>query len=152
MQRELEHAACSDVLTGLWIRRKFDHRLDEAQGSDQPFALFNIGLNGFKPVNDTHGHLADDRLLRRVAGRIRSSCRPGEEGFRLDGAEFTTFCPEEIELLYERAEQLQENLRAREAQAHLFGIGVAFSPAEDINVWRVFRLADRRVYAQNAAL
>src|SRR5207248_2295962 len=71
MQRELEQLVVSDPLTGLYNRRYLVERLgQEMQRAERyggPLAFAMIDLDGFKPVNDQHGHLFGDRLLRTVA-------------------------------------------------------------------------------------
>ena len=92
-QREIEtlRYAHSDPLTGLANRRKFEERLQHAlsrTGSSCAHALILFDLNGFKGVNDTHGHAVGDELLKRVAGNAAACLRPGDTLARLGGDEF----------------------------------------------------------------
>src|SRR5690606_4095732 len=61
--------------------------------SGERFALLSFDLNGFKPVNDTHGHAAGDRLLAEIARRLAESVRPGDLGARMGGDEFVVLVP-----------------------------------------------------------
>ncbi len=81
-----------DALTGLPNRVHLAERLEQACGrlaqGGQGFALFYLDLDGFKAVNDTHGHDAGDQVLRTVAQRIRAHLEPSDLGARLGGDEF----------------------------------------------------------------
>ena len=80
-----------DTLTELPNRRGFYEAL-EAAGEARPggasCALLLIDLDRFKAANDVHGHLAGDRVLQIVAGRLRGVMRPGDDLARLGGDEF----------------------------------------------------------------
>jgi GGDEF domain-containing protein len=77
-RKRLEHAeqiASLDPLTQLANRRTFERYLDNRIAAGSPFSLILIDLNDFKAVNDTHGHLAGDDLLRQIAGELRQHTR-----------------------------------------------------------------------------
>jgi len=83
----------SDTLTGLPNRRRFDadlHReVARAHRLGTPLVLAYVDVNGFKQVNDREGHLAGDRVLKRVADLLRRSTREGvDAAYRLGGDEF----------------------------------------------------------------
>jgi diguanylate cyclase (GGDEF)-like protein len=85
--------ALSDGLTGLANRTLFGQRLEQAVtqlpgDGDSCVALFYIDLDRFKEVNDAHGHVAGDDLLRAVAERLRLTVRHGDTVARLGGDEF----------------------------------------------------------------
>jgi diguanylate cyclase (GGDEF)-like protein len=92
LQRELEFQAAHDALTGLPNRaqllRELEGTLARAQRRGELVAVLFIDLDGFKAVNDTHGHIAGDQLLREVGGRIWRSLRSGDVAARLGGDEF----------------------------------------------------------------
>ena len=85
--------ALTDPLTGLGNHRHFHERLqrelDLAEESDGRLALVLLDLDDFKLVNDRLGHPAGDRVLSRVAARLRQ----GGEAFRLGGDEFALLLP-----------------------------------------------------------
>ncbi len=90
--RELERLALTDGLTGLPNRRAMEQRLAQAL-ADQPargglVGLVLLDLDHFKVVNDSLGHATGDALLVEVAGRLRSTVRPGATIARLGGDEF----------------------------------------------------------------
>lgn len=93
LEREVKYLAYHDVLTGLPNRVLFQDRMQQAitqaKRSKSEVALLFIDLDGFKEVNDTHGHAAGDRLLQLVAERLRGCVREGDTVARLAGDEFT---------------------------------------------------------------
>ncbi|MEV6927836.1 sensor domain-containing diguanylate cyclase [Dactylosporangium sp. NPDC051485] len=89
-QERLRHEATHDALTGLANRALFAERLAAAGATA---AILIIDLDGFKAVNDTHGHHAGDALLRAVAARLRGCLRPVDTAARLGGDEFAVLLP-----------------------------------------------------------
>ena len=107
---ELAHEATHDPLTGLANRRFLEEHLELAinryrRHPDQQLAVLYLDLDGFKPVNDTFGHQAGDRVLRAIAARLRSACRSDEVVARIGGDEFVvaTGEPEPVRERIERA-------------------------------------------------
>ncbi len=93
MQAEREHAfqAKHDVLTGLPNRTGLKQALQASllrYDGSRPLALIYVDLDGFKTVNDTHGHNSGDRVLRLVSDRLRRLVRPGDFVARIGGDEF----------------------------------------------------------------
>ncbi|MEZ5141118.1 MAG: GGDEF domain-containing protein [Acidimicrobiales bacterium] len=90
------HAALHDTLTGIPNRSHFFERLGETMASRDeaaaPVAVLYLDLDGFKPVNDTHGHAAGDAVLREVSDRIGGALRPDDIVARLGGDEFAVLC------------------------------------------------------------
>lgn len=84
-------------MTGLSNRTLFADRLDHALGASvrtgEPVALLVLDLDGFKPVNDTHGHCAGDAVLVQIADRLQRCTRPGDTLARLGGDEFALVLP-----------------------------------------------------------
>lgn len=93
LECHIQHQAQHDPLTGLPNRMLFQDRVQQsivqAQRAATQFALVFLDLDGFKEVNDTHGHGAGDRLLCAVAERLKSCVRGGDTVARLGGDEFT---------------------------------------------------------------
>lgn len=96
LRRETEklawHRASHDVLTDLPNRMLFMDRLDSAiersRRHQRKFGLAYIDIDGFKPVNDTHGHPVGDELLKAIADRLRGLLRTEDTVARLGGDEF----------------------------------------------------------------
>ncbi|GAB7043061.1 MULTISPECIES: putative bifunctional diguanylate cyclase/phosphodiesterase [Catenuloplanes] len=86
--RELERAAFYDHLTGLPNRAYFLERLRTAMARGRVPGVLFFDLDGFKRVNDVHGHDAGDELLVRVAARLRDELREADVAARFGGDEF----------------------------------------------------------------
>ena len=90
--RELEALADSDPLLPLFNRRAFARELARAislaERYDEPLSVIFFDLNGFKAINDTHGHAAGDLVLAHVAELLRSHVRDSDVVGRLGGDEF----------------------------------------------------------------
>ena len=89
---ELEATADIDAVTGIFNRRGFDRELARSLAYVKRYgtraALFYIDLDGFKPVNDRHGHAAGDAVLEAIAAMLRSNVRASDTVARLGGDEF----------------------------------------------------------------
>jgi diguanylate cyclase (GGDEF)-like protein/PAS domain S-box-containing protein len=87
LERQLEHQATHDALTGLPNRRRLAQELEDTavEGND---AMVFIDLDRFKDVNDRLGHTVGDGLLTTIAARIGATVRPGDLAARLGGDEF----------------------------------------------------------------
>ncbi|MEU7908422.1 diguanylate cyclase domain-containing protein [Actinoplanes sp. NPDC049118] len=91
-QERLHHEATHDALTGLPNRRRMQDALGSSLQGDA-VAVFFVDLDGFKPVNDAHGHEAGDELLRQVADRLSACVREGDVLARVGGDEFVVLMP-----------------------------------------------------------
>ena len=108
--RSLEALATRDPLTGLANRLRFETRaercIERAQHRDYDFAVVFLDLDGFKPVNDTHGHAAGDELLVQVGQRLEETVRTKDLVARIGGDEFVLLleevCREAAEATAER--------------------------------------------------
>ena len=92
-ERELSHQAQHDQLTGLPNRRFFETRLDNcieaARLTESCLAVLYFDLDGFKLINDTHGHSLGDNLLQQCVRRIQECVRETDILARMGGDEFT---------------------------------------------------------------
>jgi diguanylate cyclase (GGDEF)-like protein/PAS domain S-box-containing protein len=91
-QERLHHEATHDALTGLPNRRRMQDALGTSLREDAVAVLF-VDLDGFKPVNDAHGHEAGDELLRQVADRLSGCVREDDVLARVGGDEFVVLMP-----------------------------------------------------------
>ena len=94
----LEHAANHDPLTGLSNRSAFETRLDREAArtgsAARQLGVLYLDLDGFKPINDEHGHRAGDSVLREAAARIVGAVRDTDSVARVGGDEFAVLCPD----------------------------------------------------------
>jgi diguanylate cyclase (GGDEF)-like protein len=147
--------ANTDPLTELSNRRGFLTVLENSMTSSGETALVILDLDGFKPINDTFGHAAGDKLLVDVSTRLRQAA--GKAGFaaRLGGDEFALLLPvESLEDAMARAGQIVRILAEPYAiDAKKMSIsacaGVSFRPAGD-PVKDMMREADIALYASKS--
>jgi diguanylate cyclase (GGDEF)-like protein len=121
-QQLLAHQLLHDQLTGLpnraLIEELIDHALAAAGRRDAQVAVLFIDIDGFKLINDTHGHQAGDRVLQVLASRMQTVIRAGDTVGRISGDEFIVTC-EDIPQHEDAAEvltQVAKRLRAAIAQ------------------------------------
>ncbi|MBA3023795.1 MAG: ABC transporter substrate-binding protein [Gammaproteobacteria bacterium] len=95
------------------IRERLVNTLQRSQRQGLSIALLFIDLDGFKLVNDTHGHQAGDALLIKVAARLIEQVRPGDTVARLAGDEFVVLCEqlEQPTTISALAERINEAMR-----------------------------------------
>lgn len=105
-ERNLQFVASHDALTGLFNRSMFSERLQQALAQayrhGRQLAVLFIDLDGFKLVNDLHGHAAGDTVLADLAGRLRECLREGDTLGRMGGDEFVVLIEgytEDVQLL-----------------------------------------------------
>jgi diguanylate cyclase (GGDEF)-like protein len=96
LRRRLQHEATHDPLTGLGNRARFldelRRALPRAERHEQPVTVLYLDLDGFKEVNDTHGHAVGDEVLVAFGRHVRESVRPEDTAARLGGDEFAVLC------------------------------------------------------------
>jgi diguanylate cyclase len=159
LQHQTRDLAHTDPLTGLANRRALDERIEGLlrKGEDAPpFKLVLLDLDGFKPVNDRHGHAFGDRLLCSVAERLRDVV--GDDGLvvRQGGDEFAVLIPPHSPLMqFPLADRLLIALvrpHQIEGVAATVGAsaGVAHWPAHGTNADALFKYADRALYQAKA--
>lgn len=97
LHEQLREQALCDPLTGLYNRRYLDEFFNRERGRAQreqvPIALALIDLDHFKRLNDEHGHLVGDDVLRGVARHLQDSLRCSDAVFRIGGEEFLLILP-----------------------------------------------------------
>jgi diguanylate cyclase (GGDEF)-like protein/PAS domain S-box-containing protein len=155
LERRLRHLADHDDLTGLMNRRRFQEELErhlaECRRYGMTGALLVLDLDGFKAVNDTHGHSAGDGVLCGVAEALRSRLRGTDIVARLGGDEFAVLLPRGG---VQAARRVAEALRRKgpaEVQAPdgtAIAVSVGFAPFVDetASVDDVLASADASMY------
>jgi diguanylate cyclase (GGDEF)-like protein len=157
--KRAEALSVTDDLTSLYNSRYLNQVLrretKRASRSGRPLSLLFIDLDGFKAVNDTHGHLFGSRALVEAAAVIRSSARETDVVARFGGDEFALILPDTGG---EGAFAVGERIRDRIA-AHIFlsedrldihltaSVGVATLPDVAASAEELMQAADKAMYA-----
>jgi diguanylate cyclase (GGDEF)-like protein/PAS domain S-box-containing protein len=158
-ERELEHRASHDPLTGLSNRRRLQTELQyaiaHAVQTGDGLAVLYLDLDGFKEINDHGGHDVGDRVLQEVAQRLHQGLRQGDLVARVGGDEFVALlpgCPDA-----ETAQTIADDLRARlKNPPHALpdgpfqldaSVGIACFPADGSDPDTLLAHADRAMYA-----
>ena len=127
VMEELRRQAMTDPLTGVANRRAFSGALHAAYLAGTGGHVALIDIDGFKQVNDEHGHLAGDRVLQDVAGALEQACRPGDTVGRIGGDEFgVVLCGTGATRW--AAEVRRAVRRAAEARGIAAGVSIGFAP------------------------
>lgn len=123
-QRRLDDMAHRDELTGLPNRRALMAALDGRLAARQPTSVIFLDLDGFKLVNDTHGHDVGDSLLEAFADRLTAVIREDDFAARLGGDEFVVIArPDQSEALAERV--VRELASPFSLHGHVIVIGIS---------------------------
>lgn len=148
-----------DPLTGLYNRRAWSQRLPaterDARARGVPLTVLFLDLDGFKQLNDRHGHAAGDNILLALAGVLRAELREEDVIGRHGGEEFVVALPGADEAHAMRvAERIRQRLKERSSMTVgvqcTVSIGVAaLQPHEDTA--QLLRRADAAMYAAKAA-
>lgn len=157
-QHLLQSLANTDGLTGLLNKRYFDRVLTVLEQHSQPFALFYMDLDRFKPVNDTYGHDVGDKLLKGVSQRLQGCIRSRDYAFRLGGDEFALLLlgPMTQETCARKMDMICEMIAVPyEIDGNTVSVGAscgyALYPAESVDVQQVRYIADQRMYENKQA-
>jgi len=146
--------ANTDGLTGLYNHRHFHERLEQeiARGSrfGTRFSLIMLDLDLFKPYNDIYGHLAGDKVLRRIGGYIKGSIRNLDMAFRYGGEEFAIILPEAwFDDAYKVAERIRQTIESKmstQAIPLTVSLGIASWPADGVMAEEIIACADAALY------
>lgn len=157
-QQTLEAQAHHDSLTGLANRKllqdRFECALQRARRSGEKFAVLMIDLNGFKAINDTHGHAAGDTVLVAIAQRLKAATRDCDTVARIGGDEFVIIVesvgqPQDIEPISRKLVSRLSSEVALECGASVSvgaSVGVAIYPDDGADLTRMLYVADRAMY------
>jgi diguanylate cyclase (GGDEF)-like protein len=156
-EAQIAHMARHDALTNLANRTLFNERIERALSRmrhvQEGFALFYLDLDRFKAVNDVHGHLTGDAVLRCVAERLTGCIRDGDTLARLGGDEFAILQggverDEDVEALAQRVLGAVAAPYHVEANHVVIGIsiGISVAPADGTSREALFKAADAALY------
>ena len=156
-QQQLEHIAQYDILTDLPNRMLFADRLQQAMAQAQrrnnQVAVVYLDLDGFKAINDRHGHSVGDTLLIAVAQRIKAVLREGDTLARLGGDEFAAILvdldngkeclPVLKRMLHAAADPVAVDDSLLRVSA---SIGYTLFPQDNVDADQLLRHADQAMY------
>jgi diguanylate cyclase (GGDEF)-like protein len=129
-----------------------DHDLAICARTEAPLAVLYVDLDGFKAVNDTHGHATGDELLRAVAERLKNGIRSSDLAARLGGDEFAVVL---VNTSMEKAATVAGKLAESVSMPYPIGqltieisasIGVAGYPDSGASSEALLRSADEAMY------
>ena len=154
---ELDFLANHDALTGLPSLRlckdRLDHSLAEARRNRQMSAVMFLDLDGFKEVNDAHGHEFGDLVLKEIADRIKGEIRETDTVARIGGDEFIIILSSvpELEIVERIAAGLIERVAApfdieRVEEQVSASVGIAIYPEHGTTAEQLIRAADKAMY------
>jgi diguanylate cyclase (GGDEF)-like protein len=152
----LKDAAVVDPLTGCYNRREFETQINRhiamASRHKSDLSLFMFDLDYFKRINDTHGHLGGDLVLKEISLLVKDSIRTGDVLARYGGEEFIAILPETDK---NKAMELADRLRSKIAGMRIpfngatirvtasFGVS-ELTPNSDMN--KIIQDADTMLY------
>src|ERR1035437_776810 len=160
-EAEARNLARHDPLTGLPNRRFFEETLAESlrtTNATHRVAVLMLDLDGFKVVNDTHGHAVGDKALSEFAHRVSVIVRADAFLARVGGDEFTIIMPnigsldDPTNLARRIAASVAEPFVIGDVTAEFgVGIGIAIAPNDGVHADELVRRADRALYRAKAA-
>jgi diguanylate cyclase (GGDEF)-like protein len=150
---ELRKQAATDPLTGLANRRHFEQQLEvelkRAQRTSRPVALMILDFDGFKEINDAHGHPYGDEILRQVAEGLMETVRATDVLARVGGDEFAFILPEADSttagIVAERARVAVESVATQGVVLSCSG-GIASFPRDAQDATTLAQCADGALY------
>lgn len=162
LEKIMKHMATHDELTGLANRVLLKDRLSTAisfhQRQSLKMAILFIDLDGFKNINDSHGHDVGDELLKQVAERLQGCVRTSDTVVRFGGDEFVLLLTglhssNEAAYVAEKVLRLmQKEFELSKAKASIgCSIGIAMYPSDGDNNTELLKVADTLMYKVKAA-
>lgn len=163
MTEDLKKISITDSLTELFNRRYFQERLFEemerSKRHNEPFTIFMMDIDDFKAFNDSYGHIAGDKALKRVAHAVRDAVRSIDVAARFGGEEFSAILPyttkENSYVIAERIRRNVEDIRFIEnkippSQVVSISVGIAEFPADADSMEDIIDKADQAMYLAKA--
>ncbi|MFT6153846.1 MAG: diguanylate cyclase (GGDEF)-like protein/PAS domain S-box-containing protein [Bermanella sp.] len=157
-QQQLEHLANFDVLTDLpnraMLSEFLQHSMEQEQRRESNLAVIYLDLDGFKLINDRHGHKVGDQLLITLASRMKAVLRKGDLLSRIGGDEFVAVLVD-LEKINNSEATISRLLKAAASPIVVdelelkvsASLGVSFYPqVQEVDADQVLRQADQAMY------
>jgi diguanylate cyclase (GGDEF)-like protein/PAS domain S-box-containing protein len=162
LQAQLQEQAIRDPITGAFNRRylveTLDRELANATRHAYGLALLMIDIDHFKQVNDAHGHLAGDQVLRKLTALLQKGTRAGDAVCRFGGEEFVILMPQiSLANSLKRAEVLRATVQgspeafAGHQISFTVSLGVAHTEVQETTSELLLEAADRALFQAKAA-
>lgn len=158
--KQLEHLATTDPLTGINNRRRFDETLatyiQMGKRTGNGFSILLLDADHFKKVNDNYGHPVGDAVLQQIAGLIMQNTRATDFVARYGGEEFVVILPNapsatEVMTVAEKIRSAIESASFPEVGQMTMSIGSSHWHAEETNADDVIQRADEALYNAKAS-
>ncbi len=152
IEEKLQRLAASDALTGLANYRSFMEVLTEeikrSQRTERPFAVMLLDLDGMKPINDRHGHIVGNRVLKRLSQVLLSCGRNIDTAARFGGDEFAMLLLDSDGTAAQQvAGRVFKQLAADQEEPRMsVAIGIAAYPSDGETIESLLEAADRALY------
>jgi diguanylate cyclase (GGDEF)-like protein len=152
--RIMRRQALTDGLTGLGNRRQFqrvlDREVEKTRRSGALFSLLILDVNRFKTINDSHGHLAGDSVLKNLAGILVGCSRKVDLCARLGGDEFAVLLPDTgIESAMFLVRRIQNTLDQFNQEANVpFNVSIGARVVDPQRPTEILSDADRAMYQE----
>jgi len=154
--KEMEKLAVTDTLTGAFNRRSaykiLAQQIEIAKREKQGFIVCYIDIDGLKKVNDTHGHLVGDSLIKTVARFIKTNIRASDYLFRMGGDEFLVVFPK---IKLQNFHNLVKRIKRKLSQEKILDIPIDFSVGfcefcgdENVSCEALINRADAKMYRE----
>lgn len=158
LRETLKEQSLRDQLTGLYNRRfmveSLDRELTRMRRRNRPLGVLILDVDHFKALNDRHGHIMGDAVLRDLGEFLGTSMRKDDVVCRYGGEEFVILMPEaDREAVLVRAERLRIEIAEREhrsggklIEAVTVSVGAAFAPEHGLDSAALLNAADQALY------
>ncbi len=150
--------ASQDTLTGLLNRHRFTALLEETLNEGRQATVILLDLDGFKDINDTHGHLVGDSLLQAIGVRLPYALRPDAHIARIGGDEFAVLLQDvsgPLEASSQASAIIEAFAKPYEVSGHILdlgaSIGFALSPTHGVDGEALIASADFALYRAKTA-
>lgn len=155
LRRRSEFDLLTDIHNRFSLERRLDELVQESGAANRAFGLIYVDLDGFKQINDLHGHQIGDIYLQQVALRMKRQVRPDDMVARLGGDEFAVLVPNAISRsqVGEIGQRIERCFRDAFAIAeHRFkgsaSLGIAFYPEDGTTKDALLNAADAAMYVE----